>query len=109
MRDYELVVIFGAESTETLTSTHIDAVADRISAAGGEVNRVNSWGKRKLAYPIRGEREGHYVLLEFSAEPSSIGALEQSLRISEDVMRFLVARQEHAVSPVPAVADDNRR
>ena len=109
MRDYELVVVFGAESTATLTSAHIDAVADRISAEGGEVNRVNSWGKRKLAYPIGGEHEGHYVLLEFSAEPSRIGVLEQSLRISEDVMRFLVARQEHAVSPVPPAEDENRR
>ncbi len=109
MRDYELVVIFGAESIPALTSAHIDAVADRSSAEGGEVNSVNSWGKRKLAYAIRGEREGHYVLLEFSADPAQIGGLEQSLRISEDVMRFLVTRQEHAISPVLAVEEDNRR
>ena len=95
-RDYELVVIYGAERIPTLSSAHIDAVADHISGADGEVNSVNSWGKRKLAYSIEGEREGHYVLLEFSADPARITNLEQSLRINEDVMRFLVVRQEQA-------------
>ncbi len=108
-RDYALVVIYGAERIPTLTSAHIDAVADHISAAAGEVNSVNSWGKRKLAYSIQGEREGHYVLLEFSADPAQINSLEQSLRINEDVMRFLVARQELDLSPVLVAEGDGRR
>ena len=109
VRDYALVVIYGAERIPTLTSAHIDAVADHISSADGEVNSVNSWGKRKLAYTIQNEREGHYVLLEFSADPSQIQALEQSLRINEDVMRFLVARQEMDISPALAVESEGRR
>ena len=108
-RDYELVVMYGAERIPTLSSAHIDAVADHISGADGEVNSVNSWGKRKLAYSIEGEREGHYVLLEFSADPARIANLEQSLRINEDVMRFLVVRQEQGVSPALAVDADGRR
>ncbi len=108
-RDYALVVIYGVERIPTLTSAHIDAVADHISAASGEVNSVNSWGKRKLAYSIQGEREGHYVLLEFSADPAQINSLEQSLRINEDVMRFLVARQELDLSPALAAEGDGRR
>ncbi len=108
-RDYALVVIYGVERIPTLTSAHIDTVADHISGAGGEVNSVNSWGKRKLAYSIQNEREGHYVLLEFSADPSRIHHLEQSLRINEDVMRFLVARQELDMSPALVVESEGRR
>ena len=109
VRDYALVVMYGAERIPTLSSAHIDAVADHISGAGGEVNSVNSWGKRKLAYSIQNEREGHYVLLEFSADPSRIQTLEQSLRINEDVMRFLIARQELDMSPALAVEAESRR
>lgn len=109
VRDYVLVVIYGVERIPTLTSSHIDTVADHISGAGGEVNSVNSWGKRKLAYTIQDEREGHYVLLEFSADPSRIQNLEQSLRINEDVMRFLIARQELDMSPALAVESESRR
>ena len=94
MRDYELVVMFGIERVPELSSAHIDAVADRISAHNGEVNSVHSWGKRKFAYPIRRQREGHYVLIEFSMDTADVAGLEQSLRINEDIMRFLVIRRE---------------
>ena len=108
MRDYELVVIFGAERIATLAASHIDAVADRVSAEGGEINSVNSWGKRKLSYPIRGEREGYYVLFEFSAGPMQISNLERGLRLSEDVMRFMVTRHEPSPSPVLATEGNKR-
>ena len=98
MRDYELIVLFGVERVPELSSAHIDAVTDRISSHGGEVNSVNSWGKRKFAYPIKGQREGHYVLVKLSMDPESVAELRHSLRITEDIMRFLITRDDEAVA-----------
>ena len=103
MRDYELVVIFGSEQVPDLNSAHIDAVTSRISAHGGEVNSVNSWGKRKFAHMIRNQREGHYVLVRFAMDPARVGLLEESLRLTEDVTRFLVVRQD---VPEPSVVEE---
>ncbi|MBM4438549.1 MAG: 30S ribosomal protein S6 [Actinobacteria bacterium] len=109
MRDYEIIVIFGVERVPELTSTHIDAVTDRISQHNGEVNSVHSWGRRKFAYAIKRQREGHYVLVEFSMDPADVGALENSLRISEDIMRFLVVREDEDARAAPAVPAEAAR
>ena len=107
MRDYELIVLFGIDRVPELASAHIDAVTDRISSHAGEVNSVNSWGRRKFAYPINGQREGHYVLLHFSMDPENVEELQQSLRITEDIMRFLISRDEGGVvEPEAATASE---
>ncbi len=104
MRDYELIVIFGVDRVPELSSEHIEVVTDRISAHGGEVNSSNSWGKRKFAYPIQGQREGHYVLIRFTMEPEIIGELTASLRISEDVTRFLISVEDEEIAEAEAAA-----
>ncbi len=104
MRDYELVVIFGVDRVPALSSEHIEAVTDRISSHGGEVDSVNSWGKRKFSYSIRGQREGHYVLIRFTMEPETIGELTDSLRISEDVTRFLISVEDEEIAKAEAAA-----
>ena len=104
MRRYELVVIFGVDRVPELTSEHLESVTVRISAQGGEVDSVNSWGKRKFTYAIQGQREGHYVLLRFSMDPENIGELNDALRISEDVTRFLIAVEDEEIARSEAAA-----
>ncbi len=104
LRDYELIVIYDIGRVPELSSAYIDAVAERISAHGGEVNSVSSWGKRKFAYPINNQREGHYVLLKFSCDSTQLGELEQSLRLFEDVARFLITREDEDVAAAEAAA-----
>ena len=61
---------------------------------GGEIDRVDEWGKRRLAYPINFKNEGYYVLMQFSAKPEFPRELERNFQINENIMRYLVTRIE---------------
>ena len=92
MRDYELVFIVSPEVPDENVGTIIERVSDFITSRGGTVTKVDPWGRRKLAYPIDGHREGNYVLLQFRLDPRLTGELDTSLRISEDIIRHLLVR-----------------
>lgn len=96
MRDYEVVFIIHPELEETALNETVDKVQGWITETGGAISKVDLWGKRKLAYPIRKQREGQYVLLQAQMEPSSCGALERNLRFLEPIMRFLIVSVELA-------------
>ena len=61
---------------------------------GATVDKVEEWGKRRLAYPINFKNEGYYVLVQFTAAPEFPRELERNLQINENVMRYLVTRIE---------------
>ncbi len=90
MRNYELVLILQPDLDETSFNAAIDKVKGWISEAQGSVEKVDIWGKRRLAYPIRKQTEGQYALLTVKMEPSSTMKLEANLRLLEPVMRFLI-------------------
>ena len=102
VRNYELVVIFGVDRVPELETSHIDFVTERVSASGAEIDSVNSWGRRKFAYPIQKQREGHYLLVRFSMDPEKVEDLERSLRLVEDVTRFLVVIEDPDVAAFEA-------
>jgi small subunit ribosomal protein S6 len=72
----------------------VDKVKGWITDSGGQVPKVDLWGKRQLAYPIRKQKEGQYVLIHSQLEPSHCVELERNLRIQEPVLRYLLAAQE---------------
>ena len=90
MREYELVIIVHPDLEETALNEAITKVQGWITDAGGQVTKTDLWGKRKLAYPIRKQTQGHYVLLNISMEPKFGVELERNLRFFEPVIRFLV-------------------
>ena len=90
MRKYELVCIIQPELDETAFKGAIDRVQSWITEAGGNVDKVDVWGRRRLAYPIRKHREGQYVLLNVSLDPKSTGDLERNLRYLETVLRHML-------------------
>ncbi len=92
MRDYELVVIISPEVTEENVGGVTERIGGWIANGGGEVTNVNVWGRRRLAYPIRDFREGTYVATQFRMEPTATAELERSLKLSEDVLRYLLVR-----------------
>jgi len=63
-----------------------------ITAQGGEVIKVDPWGKRRMAYAIRKRREGYYVLIETNMPPQAVAELERHMRLHEPIMRYLVTR-----------------
>jgi len=93
LRDYELVVIM----TPDVADDDITGVVDRlirrsVETRGGEVREVNHWGRRKLAYPIKRQNEGNYVVTQLRLAPNRARELEQGLMLSEEVLRHLLIR-----------------
>lgn len=94
MRDYELVFIVHPDLDETAFKDTVEKVKGWITEAGGSVSKVDFWGKRRLAYPIRKQKEGQYVLIKTQMPPAFSATLERNLRFLEPVMRFLIASAE---------------
>jgi small subunit ribosomal protein S6 len=90
MRNYEVVLIVHPELDETAMTGVVDKVKGWITDSGGSVTKVDQWGKRRMAYAIRKQREGQYVLVEAQMAPEYSSTLERNLHFLEPVMRFLI-------------------
>ena len=86
--------IVHSDLDENATNDVVDRVKGWITEAGGIIDKVDPWGKRKLAYPIRKQTEGQYFFLKAQMPPSFIADLERNLRFVEPVMRFLITAVE---------------
>jgi small subunit ribosomal protein S6 len=94
VRTYELVLVVSPEVGDEGLPATLDRVNGYIQERGGEVKQVDQWGKRRLAYPIKKQAEGYYIVTHFDIEPQAVRSLEGSLQLSEDVLRHLVTRVE---------------
>jgi small subunit ribosomal protein S6 len=94
MRDYELVFIVRPDLDEAAFTDVLNRVQGWITEAGGQISKVDLWGKRKLAYSIRKQTEGQYVLIETQMNPAFGVTLERNLRFLEPVLRFLITVKE---------------
>jgi len=92
MNQYELGVIISARLDEENQKTELDRVQALIERFGGTIEKMDSWGRRKLAYPIQKQTDGVYTFITFSSEPGAPAEIENRLRIVESVLRFLVIR-----------------
>ena len=90
MRKYELVCLIQPDLDEAAFTGLLDRVKSWVTDAGGSVDKVDIWGKRRLAYPIRKQRESNYVLFNVSLDTKATAALEQNLRYTETVMRHML-------------------
>ena len=91
MRKYELVCVVQPDLDETAFNGVIDRLKGWISESGGSVDKVDIWGRRKLAYPIRKHRDGQYVLLNVSLNPTATTELERNLRFQDTVLRYMLS------------------
>jgi len=95
LRRYELVVIVSPEIAEDDVSDTVDRLVRKpVEGEGGELQEMDNWGRRKLAYPIQKFQEGNYVLNQLNMDPQKTDELERGLQISEDVLRHLLIRLE---------------
>lgn len=90
MRDYELVYIIHPELDDTAVKDLTAKIQGWITDAGGSISKVDFWGKRRLAYPIRKQSEGQYVFIRLKMAPSFGATLERNLRFAEPVIRYLL-------------------
>lgn len=89
---YEILLIFDPRPTDEEVAALLTRLQENLKGLGAEVGKVESWGKRRLTYEIRKQREGTYAIIEASAEPAVIKEFERHLRLNEQVLRFLSTR-----------------
>jgi small subunit ribosomal protein S6 len=89
---YEILVIFDPRPTEEEVTALLTRLGDHLKGLGAEVGKTESWGKRRLTYDIRKQREGTYAVIEAKAEPAVVREFERQLRLNEQVLRFLSTR-----------------
>jgi small subunit ribosomal protein S6 len=90
LNSYELTFIVNPQLEEEALQTVTDRVTKFVVNAGGQVTKVDSWGKRRLAYPIRKLNEGYYVTLHLQTNPQTLRELEHALKLTEEIMRHLL-------------------
>ena len=93
MRKYETIFILRSSIEEEKRVEAIEKFKSIISA-DGEIERVEEWGNRKLAYEIEKLRDGYYVLVNFKANPTLPKELERNFKISDDVIRYIIVNLE---------------
>lgn len=107
LRDYEILFIVRPDLDEEQVTAAAKSVETLITNLGGEHQKTDVWGRRRLAYEVAHLREGQYVLTDFKLDPTRVPELERTLRISETVFRHLVVRKPDKLdggAPAPAVA-----
>jgi small subunit ribosomal protein S6 len=103
LRDYEVLYIVRADLDDEKVQDAVKRVNTLIERSGGALERTNLWGKRKLAYEVKHQKEGSYVLQDFQFDPSRVPELEAGLKITEEVLRHLIVRKPEKVVVPPVV------
>lgn len=93
-RDYELGFILNPEVNEDQTRAILGRVEQIVTNYGGQIVRVNQWGRRRLSYPIEHHRDGFYVFIDMILTPETVAELDRTLKVSEDVLRHLMKRRD---------------
>ena len=92
LRPYEVLLIIDPRPTDEEVAALLAQLGEHITSLGAAVVKMENWGKRRLAYDIRKQREGTYAVFEVSAEPAMVKEFERQLRLNESVLRFLSTR-----------------
>ena len=110
---YETVVIARSEITQAQADAVADAATTIVETDGGAVKKREYWGLRPLAYRIKKNRKGHYILLGLDAPSAAIQEMERQLTLHEDVLRFMTVRVEEINDEPSAIlsrkADERER
>ncbi|MDH7606046.1 MAG: 30S ribosomal protein S6 [Melioribacter sp.] len=88
-KSYESVVIINAALEDEQVEATISRLQEVITTHGGEIFDIDRWGRKRLAYPIQKAKSGYYVIFRFNAPTNLISILERSLRLDENVIRYL--------------------
>ncbi len=107
MRNYELMLIIRPTLDATATAEEAEKVAELLKTSGGDLAKVSNWGRRKLAYAINDQMEGTYVLYHVALAPDALHDIEFSLKLNENILRYLIVKSNGIVesdeAPAPIV------
>ena len=98
-RQYEAVYIFDSALEETAINEKLTRFHALIPQSSPDALKLNHWGKRTLAYPIKKRETGYYVVANFEAQASKLPEFERAIKLDDGVLRFLVVVNEHDYTP----------
>ena len=110
MRHYEIVFMVHPDQSEQVPGM-IERYTGSVKEAGGQIHRLEDWGRRQLAYPINKLHKAHYVLMNVEAPQEVIDELETTFRYNDAILRNVIIRTKHAVteaSPMVKAKDERR-
>lgn len=93
MKKYEVMFIVNIANEEVIQAA-VKLVQDTITRIGGTVVKVDEWGRRHLAYEVKHQNKGYYVVVEFEADPSQITELDRIIKIHEEIIRHIIVKQD---------------
>lgn len=93
MKKYEVMFIVDIANEEVIQAA-VKLVQDTIVRIGSTVTKVDEWGKRHLAYEVKHQNEGYYVVIDFEADPSQIAELDRIIKIHEEIIRHIIVKQD---------------
>ena len=102
MTNYESVLIARQDLGASQVNTLVSDLSDIVKKNGGEVVKVDNWGLKNLAYRIKKNRKGHYVLMNISAPAAAIHELERLMRVNEDIIRYMTVKVEEFCNELPS-------
>ncbi len=108
MRHYEIVFMVHPDQSEQVPGM-IERYTGSITEAGGQIHRIEDWGRRQLAYPIEKLHKAHYVLMNVEAPTEVINELETSFRYNDAVLRNLVMRTKNAVTEASPLVKEEKK
>lgn len=109
---YEAIFIVDTTQPDEQTKATVEKYTGLIEKQGGTVDDVDQWEPRRLAYEVKGRREGRYVVVNFTGEPAVKDELDRIFRISDDVLRHLIVKQDPKADRFPSklrAAENERR
>ena len=107
MRNYECVFIVRQDVSTTQVDSMTDALAAIITKSGGTIHKREYWGLRTLAYRIKKNRRGHYVLLDMEGGAEAVAEFDRQVRLNEDIIRLLITQTDNP-NPAPSIVMRNK-
>lgn len=97
MRQYETMVLVSPSLGDEAVEKRIAHFEKQVAEGGGEILKVDRWGKKRLAYPIERQRHGIYYVITYKAEPSTVREIEREMHLNEDTWRHMTVRMDAAL------------
>lgn len=94
MPSYESIFILRPDLGEAEIETNLEKVKEIITSKGGVINRIEKWGKKRLAYQVKKQRFGSYIFVVLEGRPNLIPDLEKNYKLNEDVIKYMTIKQE---------------
>ena len=93
MNSYYLTLVLKSDLEEKTRKVLLDSVSKRLTGEDGKVEKEDLWGVRTLAYPIKKQTSGYFVHFEIQADPKDAKGIDKSLKVEEDILRYLLIRR----------------